>query len=128
MATQPVQPLQFPSPKKALIRRFAPDHSQRTRHIVQGLFLLLNGWLGLQFYLWTRYFERGGTGFSVSRPAGVEGWLPIAGLMNTKYFLLTGPVPADPSRRHVPLHRLHADEPPAEKGLLLLALPGWHVL
>ncbi len=93
MATRPVQPLQFPSPKKAFIRRFAPDHSQRTRHIVQGLFLLLNGWLGLQFYLWTRYFERGATGFRVSRPAGVEGWLPIAGLMNTKYLLLTGRVP-----------------------------------
>ncbi len=93
MATQPVQPLQFPKPKKAFIRRLAPDHSQRTRHIVQGLFLLLNGWLGLQFYAWTRYFERGGTGLFVSRPAGVEGWLPIAGLMNTKYFLLTGRVP-----------------------------------
>ncbi|MGA7244346.1 MAG: 4Fe-4S binding protein [Terracidiphilus sp.] len=94
MATQPVQQLRSPTPKKPPIRRFAPDRSQRTRHIVQGLFLLLNGWLGLQFYLWTRYFERGGTGLSVSRPAGVEGWLPIAGLMNTKYFLLTGHVPA----------------------------------
>ncbi|MGA8088233.1 MAG: 4Fe-4S binding protein [Terracidiphilus sp.] len=92
MATQPAQPLQFQKPKKSFIRRFAPDHSQRARHIVQGLFLLLNGWLGLQFYLWTRYFERGGTGFLVSRPAGVEGWLPIAGLMNTKYLLLTGHV------------------------------------
>jgi len=30
----------------------------------------------------------------VPRPAGAEGWLPIAGLMNTKYFLLTGHVPA----------------------------------
>ena len=48
MATHPSQPLQFPKPKKAFIRRFAPDHSQRARHIVQGLFLLLNGWLGLQ--------------------------------------------------------------------------------
>jgi polyferredoxin len=92
MATQP-QPSQFPGPRKAFIRRLAMDNSQRTRHIVQGLFLLLNGWLGLQFYLWTRYFERGATGFRVSRPAGVEGWLPIAGLMNTKYFLLTGHVP-----------------------------------
>ncbi len=93
MATQPAQPLQFPKPKKSFIRRFAPDHSQRSRHIVQGVFLLLNAWLGLQFYLWTRYFERGGTGTLVSRPAGVEGWLPIAGLMNTKYLLLTGHVP-----------------------------------
>jgi hypothetical protein len=33
-------------------------------------------------------------GLYVARPAGVEGWLPIAGLMNSKYFLLTGQVPA----------------------------------
>jgi polyferredoxin len=29
----------------------------------------------------------------VSRPAGVEGWLPIEGLMQLKYFLVTGNVP-----------------------------------
>jgi polyferredoxin len=92
MATQPAPPLQFPS-KKPLIRRFRRDTSQRIRHIVQGLFLLLNGWLGIQFYLWARYYERGGIGLNVSRPAGVEGWLPIAGLMNTKYLLTTGRVP-----------------------------------
>jgi polyferredoxin len=30
----------------------------------------------------------------MSRPAGVEGWLPIAGLMNLKYLLVTGRAPA----------------------------------
>jgi polyferredoxin len=94
MSTQPLAPLQSTPRKKPLIRRVAPDRSQRARHVVQGLFLLLNSWLGLQFYFWARYFERGGTGLLVSRPAGVEGWLPIAGLMNTKYLLLTGHVPA----------------------------------
>ena len=93
MATQPAPPLQFRS-KKPLIRRLAADTSQRTRHIVQGFFLLINGWIGIQFYLWMRYYERGGAGLSVPRPAGVEGWLPIAGLMNTKYLLVTGHVPA----------------------------------
>ena len=92
MATQPASPLQSPS-KKPFIRRFGRDTSQRTRHIVQGFFLLLNGWLGIQFYLWARYYERGGVGLKVPRPAGVEGWLPIAGLMNTKYLLVTGRVP-----------------------------------
>ena len=76
--------------KKHLVRRSAPDRSQRIRHVVQGLFVALNGWLGIQFFLWVRYFERGGEGLYVSRPAGVEGWLPIAGLMNLKYFVLTG--------------------------------------
>jgi polyferredoxin len=61
---------------------------------MQGLFVGLNGWIGIQFFLWVRYFERGGSTIYVPRPAGVEGWLPIAGLMNTKYFLLTGRVPA----------------------------------
>jgi polyferredoxin len=59
---------------------------------VQWSFVALNGWLGMQFFLWVRYFERGGVGLYVPRPAGVEGWLPIAGLMNSKYFLLTGHV------------------------------------
>jgi polyferredoxin len=80
--------------KKALIRRTKLDRSQRIRHTVQALFVVLNSWLGVQFYLWVRYFERGGNALYVPRPAGVEGWLPIAGLMNTKYLLVTGRVPA----------------------------------
>ncbi len=83
-----------PKQKKRLIRRLATDNSQRLRHTVQIAFVLLNAWLGIQFYLWVRFFERGGSGFQVPRPAGAEGWLPIAGLMNFKVFLLTGHVPA----------------------------------
>ncbi len=79
--------------KKSLVRRSAPDRSQPIRHLVQWLFVALNLWIGLQFLLWARYFEHGETGLYVSRPSGVEGWLPIAGLMNTKYLLLTGRVP-----------------------------------
>jgi polyferredoxin len=80
--------------KKKLVRRSAPDQSQKIRRIVQGAFLVLNAWIGLQFYLWVRWLEIGGAGMPVSRPAGVEGWLPIAGLMNLKYWLVTGRVPA----------------------------------
>ena len=89
MATQTIPDVS----KKPFVRRTAPDRSQRVRHTVQGVFLLINAWIGLQFYVWVRYFERGGTGFYLPRPAGVEGWLPIAGLMNTKYLLVTGRVP-----------------------------------
>jgi len=78
---------------KKLNRRFVTDRSQRIRHCTRGLFLGLNGWIGIQFFLWVRYFERRGSTLYVPRPAGVEGWLPIAGLMNSKYFLLTGCVP-----------------------------------
>lgn len=86
-------PIATKKTKKPLVRRFAADRSQRIRHAVQLAFVLLNGWLGIQFYLWVRYFERGGAGWAVPRPAGAEGWLPIAGLMNLKYFLSTGHVP-----------------------------------
>ena len=81
-------------PKKKWTRRSSPDRSQRIRRTVQWLFIALNAWIGLQFFLWVRYFEQGGNALYVARPAGVEGWLPIAGLMNSKYFLLTGRVPA----------------------------------
>jgi polyferredoxin len=73
-------------------RRRTPDPSPRIRQLVQGGFLLLNLWIGVQFYFFVRYFERGGV--RIERPPGVEGWLPIAGMMNTSYFLQTGQVPA----------------------------------
>lgn len=74
-------------------RRTSPDTSQRLRRSFQAAFLLLNLWIGLQFYWFVRQFETGAAA-TVARPAGVEGWLPIAGLMNTKYFLMTGDTPA----------------------------------
>jgi polyferredoxin len=80
--------------KKKLVRRSGSDRSQRIRRIVQWLFVALNGWLGIQFLFWVRFCEHGGAGLRVPRPAGAEGWLPIAGLMNTKYLFLTGRVPA----------------------------------
>lgn len=86
-------PRPAPKPKKKLIRRTDRDYSQITRRSFQAAFLLLNLYLGTQFYFWVRQFEPGGSATSVSRPAGVEGWLPIAALMNLKYLLLTGHVP-----------------------------------
>lgn len=80
--------------KKTFVKRVRPDISQTVRRTVQGIFLVLNGWLGLQFYLWVRWLEQGGQGVGVAHPTGVEGWLPIAGLMNSKYSLLTGQMPA----------------------------------
>jgi polyferredoxin len=81
-------------PKKKLIRRTDRDDSQIVRRSFQGAFLLLNAWLGTIFYFWVRQFEPGGAPTSLQRPAGVEGWLPIAGLMNLRYFVLSHHVPA----------------------------------
>ena len=82
-----------PSPKKKLIRRAAPDHSQALRHAFQLAFLGLNAWIGVQFYLFVRYYETGGRTLFFSPPPGVEGWLPIASLMNLKVLLVTGTLP-----------------------------------
>ena len=94
MATQPASPAISSKARKTLVRRMRPDRSQAVRRVVQWAFAALNLWLGVQFLLWVTYFERGGSGIMVARPSGVEGWLPIAGLMNSKYFLFTGEVPA----------------------------------
>lgn len=80
--------------KKKLVRKHLRDHSQQLRHGFQVAFLLLNVWLGGQFYLWVRQFEVAGSQISIARPAGVEGWLPIGGLMNLKYWLVTGHIPS----------------------------------
>jgi polyferredoxin len=78
--------------KKKLIRRTDRDYSQILRRSYQLAFLLMNVWIGGMFYFWVRHFETG-TQNSLSRPAGVEGYLPIAGMMNFKYWVLTGHVP-----------------------------------
>ncbi len=80
--------------KKPLVRRRMPDRSQRVRHMVQFAFLGLNAWLAVEFLMWVRYFESHGQTRYVERPAGVDGWLPIAGLMNLKYFIVTHHFPA----------------------------------
>jgi len=80
-------------PRKRIERRRGRDYSQILRRSVQWAFLVLNVWIGVEFYLWVRYYETGGASVYVARPAGVEGWLPIASLMNLKYWVSTGEVP-----------------------------------
>jgi polyferredoxin len=81
------------TPGKRLVKRALREHSQTLRRTIQFAFLLLNVWIGVQFYLFVRYYESGGQSLRVGRPAGVEGWLPIASLMNLKVLLLTGHLP-----------------------------------
>src|SRR3954451_23895489 len=104
MATMQIQPPEpasilvemvkaAPKPKKKLVRRLIPDYSQRLRRSVQIAFILLNGFLGIQFLHFVHFYEHGGIGQMPTRPAGVEGFLPIAGLMNLKFAVLTGEIP-----------------------------------
>jgi polyferredoxin len=86
-------PLPGVTARKKLQRRAAPDRSQALRHAFQLAFLALNLSIGAQFYLFVRYYETGGKSLWAARPSGVEGWLPIASLMNLKVLLATGEVP-----------------------------------
>jgi polyferredoxin len=79
--------------RKRIGQRRGRDSSQSLRRAAQAAFLALNAWIGVEFYLWVRYYETGGATVYAPRPAGVEGWLPIASLMNLKYWMATGDVP-----------------------------------
>ena len=91
MATAVAPPVKA---RKKLVKRAAKDYSQTLRRAFQFAFLALNVWIGVEFYLFVRYHETGGHMARVSRPPGVEGWLPIASLMNLKVLLMSGRVPA----------------------------------
>jgi polyferredoxin len=79
--------------RKKLIRPGAPDYSQPLRESLQAAFLLMNVCLGGEFYVWVRRLETGSAISSSLHPAGIDGWLPISGLLNLKYWLLTGRIP-----------------------------------
>ena len=63
--------------------------SQPRRRLVQYLFLFILVLIGAQFTLWVTQLQNGQTPI-VSRPPGVEGFLPISALISLKYWLLTG--------------------------------------
>lgn len=69
------------------------DDSQRWRRLAQTVFLVLNLWIGIQFLFFVWHHEGRWAPWIATRPPGVEGWLPIAGLMNTRYLVETGTIP-----------------------------------
>ena len=75
------------------LRRRRDTRTQAGRRVVQLAFAALNVWIGIEFFRWVRHYETAGAAPFVPRPAGVEGWLPIAALMNLKYALLTWEAP-----------------------------------
>ncbi len=60
------------------------------RLFIQTLFLGWSLFIGLQFSLFVRHFETSGAMPYYSRPAGVEGFLPIGALVSLKGWLLGG--------------------------------------
>ena len=64
-------------------------HIRTLRYAVQTFFLLLSISIGYQFYNFVAQLQAGGSAL-VQRPPSVDAFLPIAGLMSFKYFLLPG--------------------------------------
>lgn len=85
-------------PMKKKIIRNEEKPIQRLRFFVQTLFVFLCFWIGVEFYLFVRYLETGGTASYFTRPPGVDGFLPISSFMSFYYFITTGTIhPAHPA-------------------------------
>src|SRR4030065_1502653 len=77
---------------KQKIIRNSEERIQKYRFLVQTAFAVLCIWIGVEFYLFVRYLEAGGTVSYFNRPPGVDGFLPISSLMSFYYFILTGTI------------------------------------
>ncbi len=64
--------------------------SQFLRHVVQAAFVVLCLWIGVEFWLFTRWGLSGGVETYVPRPPGAEGFLPISALMSLWHWFLSG--------------------------------------
>ena len=78
--------------KPHIVKRKDRPTVQKWRFYAQLFSLAINLWIGVQFYLWTKKIETGDSWLWVSRPAGVEGWLPIGGLVSFLHWLYAGVV------------------------------------
>ena len=59
------------------------------RRAVQFGFVALTVWIGIEFFIFVSQLERG-ISPTISRPPGVEVFLPISALISVKYWVLTG--------------------------------------
>ncbi len=71
-------------------RRKWYNSGRKLRKLIQYGFFITTILIGIQFTLWYKYYESGGKLIKVPRPAGVEGFLPLSGLISLKYWFLTG--------------------------------------
>ena len=72
-----------------MIKRFSHSNIQLYHKIVQYLFLATVVLIGIKFTLFVGQLERGMTP-TISRPPGIEAFLPISSLISLKYWLVGG--------------------------------------
>ena len=63
---------------------------QRWRFVIQSAFAALCIWIGVQFYFFVQAIEKADATTMISRPPGVDGFLPISSLMSLYYWFLSG--------------------------------------
>src|SRR6056297_1609223 len=71
-----------------------PRRVDTWRNIIQCGFFLWILYLGVRFGVFVRHFETAGATPFVSRPPGIEGFLPIGALMSLKHWVINGLVDA----------------------------------
>ncbi|MFA6540387.1 MAG: 4Fe-4S binding protein [Bacteroidota bacterium] len=76
-------------PFRRLVQRLKED-SQFFRSAVQGAFVLLCLWIGIEFYLFMQWGMTSGSSSYHQRPPGVEGFLPISALMGLLHWIMSG--------------------------------------
>jgi hypothetical protein len=74
-----------------LLQRLGTD-SQALRKVIQGAFVVLCLWIGVEFHLFMRWAESLGAEAYAPHPPGAEGFLPISALMSLKLWAATGQV------------------------------------
>ena len=75
--------------KTNIFKQFANTNVSLYRKIVQYLFLAIVVLIGIKFTLFVNQLENGMVP-TVTRPAGIEAFLPISSLVSLKYWLVTG--------------------------------------
>lgn len=78
--------------EKKKIEKNTAKPVQKIRLYIQISFAALCLWIGVEFWLFLRHFETSGHSPFISRPPGVDGFLPISSLMSVYYFLQTGEI------------------------------------
>ena len=77
------------TPKSTILAKFSPSNIQLYRKIIQYLFLATIVLIGIQFTIFVGQLENGSRP-TVSRPPGIEAFLPISSLISLKYWLVSG--------------------------------------
>lgn len=67
-------------------------YMQPLRILIQCSFLIFMVWLGFRFYRFVQLVSSVNTGEMIVRPAGVDGFLPISGLLGTSFWLKGGEI------------------------------------